>query len=95
MYIDRVLSFGLRSTPKMFSALADAAQWMMVQQGISDVLHYLDDFALVAPDVGSAQHAKGEMCRLFSSLGLPLEPNKLEGPSSCLTFLRIEVDMVN
>ena len=48
--------------------------------GPSDVLHYLDDFALVVPDVGSAQHAKGEMCRLFSSLGLPLEPNKLEGP---------------
>ena len=63
--------------------------------GPSDVLHYLDDFALVVPDVGSAQHAKGEMCRLFSSLGLPLEPNKLEGPASCLTFLRINVDTVN
>ena len=35
------------------------------------------------------------MCRLFSSLSLPLEPNKLEGPASCLTFLGIEVDMVN
>ena len=91
VYIDRVLPFGLRSAPKIFSAVADAAQWMMVQWGISDVLHYLDDFALVAPDVGSAQQAKGEMCRLFSSLGLPLEPNKLEGPSTCLTFLGIKV----
>ena len=95
VYIDRVLPFGLRSAPKIFSAVADAAQWMMVQRGISDVLHYLDDFALVAPDVGSAQQAKGEMCRLFSSLGLPLEPNKLEGPSTCLTFLGIEVDTVS
>ena len=56
MYIDRVL---LRSAPKIFSAVADAVQWMMVQQGISDILHYLDDFALVALDVESAQHAKG------------------------------------
>ena len=93
VYIGRVLPFGLRSAPKIFLAVADAAQWMMVQQGTSDVFHYLDDFALVAPDVGSAQHPRGEMCRLFSSLGLPLEPNKLEGPASCLTFLRIEVDM--
>ena len=95
VYIDRVLPFGLRSAPKIFSAVADAAQWMLVQRGISDVLHYLDDFALVASDVGSAQQAKGEMCRLFSSLGLPLEPNKLEGPSTCLTFLGIEVDTVS
>ena len=95
VYIGRVLPFGLRSAPKIFLAVADAAQWMMVQQGTSDVFHYLDDFALVAPDVGSAQHPRGEMCRLFSSLGLPLEPNKLEGPASCLTFLGIEVDTVN
>uniref|UniRef100_A0A1X7U0I3 Reverse transcriptase/retrotransposon-derived protein RNase H-like domain-containing protein n=2 Tax=Amphimedon queenslandica TaxID=400682 RepID=A0A1X7U0I3_AMPQE len=28
-------------------------------------------------------------------LGLPLEPSMLEGPTTCLTFLRIEVDTVN
>ena len=30
----------------------------------------------------------------FASLGVPLEPFKLEGPASCLTFLGIELDTV-
>ena len=36
--------------------------------GISDVLHYLDNFTLVALDIWFAQHTKGETCRLFFSL---------------------------
>ena len=31
VYIDRVLPFGLRSAPKIFSAVADAVQWMVHQ----------------------------------------------------------------
>ena len=29
---------------------------------------------------------------IFAQLGVPLEPSKLEGPATCLTFLSIEVD---
>ena len=29
VYIDRVLPFGLRSAPKLFSAVADALQWIL------------------------------------------------------------------
>ena len=43
-YVDRMLPFGLRSAPKIFSAVADALQWMLFQRGISNLLHYLDDF---------------------------------------------------
>ena len=31
---------------------------------------------------------------LFTTLGLPLDPSKLEGPGTCLTFKGIEVDTV-
>ena len=41
---DTVLPFGLRSAPKIFSAVADALLWNMHQNGISYALHYLDDF---------------------------------------------------
>ena len=32
---------------------------------------------------------------IFGKLNIPIEISKLEGPSSCLTFLGIEVDMVS
>ena len=93
-FVDNILPFGLRSAPMIFSAVADAAQWMLVQRGIQRILHYLDDFVFVEADWASAQQAKGELCALFRTLGLPLEPSKLEGPDTCLTFLGIEVDTV-
>ena len=32
------------------------------------------------------------LIRTFDHLGVPIEPSKLEGPSTCLSFLGIEVD---
>ena len=37
---------------------------------------------------------KDTLATVFSRLGVPLEESKLEGPSTCLTFLGIEVDTV-
>jgi len=48
------------------------------------LLHYLDDFILVAD---SRQKTISTRARL----GVPLELSKLEGSSTCLTFLGIEV----
>ena len=41
-YVDLAPPFGLRSAPKIFSAMADA-KWILVQKGLK-ILHYLDDF---------------------------------------------------
>ena len=46
--IVKMLPFGLCSAPKIFSALADAVQWILSNNGIRKGLHYLDDFILVA-----------------------------------------------
>ena len=35
VYVDTVLPFGLRSAPLIFSVVADALEWMMIQQGTS------------------------------------------------------------
>ena len=45
--MDSVLPFGLRSAPKIFTALADALEWVVQQTGVEVVLHYLNDFLLV------------------------------------------------
>ena len=44
--LDMALPFGLRSAPKIFSALADALAWVTRQHGVLHQIHYLDDFLL-------------------------------------------------
>ena len=47
LFVDAALPFGLRSAPKIFTALADAAEWMVRQEGVDFIIHYLDDFLLM------------------------------------------------
>ena len=92
VYIDRVLPFGLQSVPKLFSAVADALQWILHKKGIEKGLHYLDDFILVAGSRHRAVHQKEITLKSFEELKVPIEQSKLEGPSTCLSFLGIEID---
>ena len=51
-YVDRALPFGLRSAPKVFTAVADMIAWALHCTGIQNHIHYLDDF----PFDGSLPH---------------------------------------
>ena len=92
VYIDKRLPFGLRSAPKIFSAVADALQFILLSRGITHSLHYLDDYILVTSSFEEAEAQKQCLVSIFNDLQVPLEPAKLEGPATCLQFLGIEVD---
>ena len=49
VYVDARLSFGLRSAPLIFTAIADTLEWIIKQQGVGILLHYLDDFITICP----------------------------------------------
>ena len=49
LYFDTRLPFGLRSPRKIFTAVADALQWVLEEQGVSWVAHYLDDYITMGP----------------------------------------------
>ena len=49
LFFDTRLPFGLRSAPKIFSAVADALQWSFYRSGVTWVEHYLDDFITGVP----------------------------------------------
>ena len=56
LFVDTVLPFGLRSAPKLFTAVADAVEWIAKLRGIQPLFHYLDDFLLVSSSAtGAAQ----------------------------------------
>ena len=93
VYIDTVLPFGLRSAPKIFSALADTTEWIFRNNNVTHVLHYLDDFFTAgATNTSECQHNLSTIIRLCAKLGFPLATDKIEGPSSQLIFLGILLD---
>ena len=49
VYVDLCFPFGLWPAPKVVNAVADALCWCLQQAGIQWVMHYLDDFIIVAP----------------------------------------------
>lgn len=97
LYIDTVtgLLFGLRSAPKIFSALSDALEWILKHSGVSHCIHYLDDFlTLGSPlckECGKNLEIIIKICKI---LGLPLAVEKVEGPVCCITFLGIILDSI-
>ena len=93
VYVDKVLPFGLRSAPLIFSAIADALLWIMHRRGVSWAIHYVDDFLTMgSPNSNECQSNMEIMQETCTRAGLPLEPAKTQGPLSTLTFLGIELD---
>ena len=92
-YVDGMLPFGLRSAPKIFTAIADALEWIVSRRGVAFVDHYLDDFIVLGPR-GSPECAQAldTFRQACSELGVPLALDKIEGPACCLTFLGIEIN---
>ena len=93
--VDKVLPFGLRSAPLIFTALADALQWIMTRRGVYPVFHYLDDFiTLGTPDSLHCQHNLAGIMNTCKDTGVPLEEEKCEGPAQVITFLGMELDSI-
>ena len=93
VYVDGMLPFGLRSAPKLFNAVADAIEWCVAHEGVDQIFHYLDDFAVLGPpDSPTCANALSTLTKICTELGVPLAPEKQDGPSSVITFLGIIID---
>lgn len=92
-YFSVRLTFGCRSSPKIFDTLSEALCWILLNNcKIPHVLHLLDDFLLV-----DYKNAKPERCisalkHTFADLGVPLSEEKTLGPLKVIEFLGITLD---
>ena len=77
----------------LFSAVADALQWMMQEKGSTIVDHYIDDFITMGRP-GSDECTKNAkiMHGVCKEAGAPVEEEKSEGPATRLLFLGTEID---
>ena len=56
-------------------------------------MHYLDDFLDVyTPDPGLAARHRELILEIFAYLGVPVAEEKVEGPSTVLTYLGLKLD---
>ena len=86
--------FGLRSSPFIFNQFAVSLNWILTNVWrLPHVMHYLDDFLDVCPpSMDLAMRHKTLILDMFSYLNVPIAPEKVEGPSTVLTFLGLELD---
>lgn len=93
-YYDKVLPFGLRSAPYIFSQVADALQWIAQHHfGISELIHLLDDYLTAGPPQSPlCQQRLDTLLAVCDYLGVPVATEKTEGPATALTFLGITLD---
>ena len=94
-YYELVLPFGLRTSGYRWEMYAAALHFFFEKHlGVHLVIHYVDDFLLVAPpgDVAAATAQRSSVEALCARLGAPLEHKKSIGPVTRLEFLGIELD---
>ncbi len=69
--------------------------WALFCEGVLPLIHYLDDFLLFgSPRSNSAARAKHVTESLFDCANVPIAHHKIEGPTTSLTFLGIQIDTV-
>jgi hypothetical protein len=84
-YVDICLPFGLSTSPFLFNLFAEGLHWILEYVYSQSVVHYLDDFLLVA---GDNDALFGQVCEY---LGLEEKPSKsIDG--SVVDFTGIEID---
>ena len=77
----------------IFTAVADALQWILEMQGVKYVMHYLDNFLLFGPPGSSVcKESLDSTLECCSHLGVPVASHKTERPTSSITILGIELD---
>ncbi len=89
------LTFGCKSSPKIFDMLSEAVCWILSNNyAIPQLIHLLDDFLIISPpDAIPAAHIL-TVQKVFSELGIPIAQEKTLGPTTSIEFLGINLDSV-
>ena len=92
-YYDRCLPMGCSSSCAIFEEFSTSLEWI-AYQFLHDVaiLHILDDFLFISPSYQSCLGALLVFQAICKDIGVPLAPDKTEGPDQVLSFAGIQLD---
>lgn len=87
------LTFGCKSSPKIFDMLSEAVCWILSNNyAIPHLLHLLDDFLVISPPNAIPAAHIHTVQTVFSELGIPIAQEKTMGPATSIEFLGINLD---
>lgn len=92
--VDSRLPFGCRLSVEVFHRLSHAIQRFMAKRKIKTVV-YLDDWLVIGDTFEECQSGMLCLINLLRALGFAISYGKVEGPTQCLTFLGIEMDIAH
>lgn len=93
-YVDQCLPMGCSISCAIFEQFSSFVEWVVRDvSGVNSIIHYLDDFLCIGP-------AESRICAVLLAtlehiadrFGIPLAPEKTEGPCTVITFLGIVLD---
>ena len=95
-YYDKTLPMGLSYSCNLFEQFSSALHWIAIHKlGIHDCVHILDDFLFVAPPLSKlCQTDLRKFLQLTKTLGIPIKQEKTVFPTTCITFLGLELDSI-
>ncbi len=77
----------------MFTAIADALEWVLRERGVTWCIHYIDDFLTAGPPDSNACHVNLDLIKqVCAQLGFPLKWEKVEGPACVIDHFRYVTD---
>ena len=91
--MDMRLVFGAVNGTMLFQRCSDAIRFMLQEDGIH-VWNYIDDTFTAVESVGSEEKFH-TICDLITSLGLPLNADKVAPPDTRMDIMGIFVDVEN
>ncbi|KAK3086984.1 hypothetical protein FSP39_000036 [Pinctada imbricata] len=95
-YIDKCLPFGCSISCSIFEKFATFLEWLVkFESGVPTVHHYLDDFVFAASsESNECSQLMHTFKRVCGSLGIPLNEEKTEGPSTQIIYLGLLIDTI-
>jgi hypothetical protein len=87
------LPFGASKSCRIFQAITTSIARMMKRENF-ECLVYIDDFLIIADNILDCQRALDYLLSLIAKLGFEVSWEKVEGPSTSLSFLGVQIDWV-
>lgn len=94
-YFYTKLTFGCRSSPKIFDQLSIAICWILKNNyRIDFVMHLLDDFLTIDTPSFNSERTMAILSMVFNKLKIPVARHKTTGPCEEIEYLGITLDSV-
>ena len=95
LYFYTRLTFGCRSSPRIFDNLSRAICWIAHRKyKVDHILHLLDDFLTIDSPTAIPERNMAVLVHLFASLSIPTAPKKTIGPTNVIEYLGITLDSI-